>query len=284
MYPASLRDTRMWASLWKGADPVRHWRWQRKNAGHRRRPPALSGRALELAAALRAHGVAVCPGFVPLDLVAALRHRAWAYVLAKAGVDLDAPPAERELHLDDLGNDLPPDDPVFSLLRAPEIARIVTAHLGFVPKLRRAAIFLHERLPDRAGPGSPKHFHIDDQDFRVLKLFIHLTDVTGRNGPFTYVRGTHFHGEHRAVVSRLPASISSREMERFVPRSAWVEAVGPRGTAVFAETSGVHRGGRVEEGQRVLLVAEYSGHDPWERFDHDIVDERLSSILETIEA
>ncbi len=65
---------------------------------------------------------------------------------------------------------------------------------------------------------------------REVKLAIYLTDV--RSGAFTYVKGTHGK-EH-------PRSYADAEVARFDP-SLIVQVLGPAGTAILFDTSGIHR-------------------------------------------
>lgn len=105
----------------------------------------------------------------------------------------------------------------------------------------------------------------------MLKLFVYPSDISPENGPFTYARGTNFHGRHRSILARLSSgTIETGIMERCVPRSEWLEVSGSAGTAIFAETSWVHRGGRNTSGVHLMRVGEYASHHPWERYDYDI--------------
>jgi hypothetical protein len=256
-------------------DPLRHRYWILKNARHPPRSAALTERGRLIVQALRSDGIGICPGFVPPDLLAHMEQTARLYTRDAAGIDIDSPLPEQQCHLNNMGNDLGGDDPIMRFLRSDELLAIAGEHLGFEPRLRRLALFFNQPREDLSGADNvEKHFHADNHDFRILKCFLYLHDTGPRNGPFTYVRGTHFHGPQRGVVGRLPSysEISSEEMESFVPQARWVLATGPAGTAIFAETSGVHRGGRTEEGHRLMLVAEYASRHPWVRFDHDILD------------
>lgn len=274
-YPRAFRDTDLWERAWKSADPIRHRYWRLKNAGHPARAAALTERGRSILQALRGDGIAVTPGFLAPELLAHMERTARLYARTAAGIDIDAPKPEQQCHLNNLGNDLDAGDPIMRFLRSEEMIAIAGAHLGFEPRLRRLALFFNQRQSDLSGADNvEKHFHADNHDFRILKCFLYLHDTGPRNGPFTYVRGTHYHGTLRGVVGRLPSysEISSDELESFVPPDRWVLATGPAGTVIFAETSGVHRGGRTEEGHRLMLVAEYASRHPWVRFDHDILE------------
>jgi hypothetical protein len=271
--PRWFRDTDLWETIWKAGDPIRHRYWLLKNLGHPA-PPPPQGRAATVVERLRRDGIVMLPGFVPPDLLAYMERTARSYARLVAGIDIDAPRPAEQCHLHDLGNDLRPDDPILAYLQSEEMLGIVSAYLGFRPRLRRLAFFFNQPQPHLKGPDNvAKHFHADTHDLIALKFFVYLHDTGEKNGPFTYVKGTHFFGPRRGVVGRIPSysEISTEEMRAFVPSSEWVLAVGSAGTGIFAETTGVHRGGRTEEGHRLMLVAEYSSHHPWVRFGHDIV-------------
>lgn len=271
-YPRVLRDNPLWEALVRMMDPARHWYWRLKNAAHPREPMPISDRGRTVLEDLRRDGIAVQPGFVPEAQLRELLTSSADYARAAQGLDLDSLEPGRQAHFNRMGADLHEDDPVSRFFRSPELVAIAQAHLGFKPRLRRFALFVNQPQPHLEGHlNYEKHFHIDPHDFRVLKLFVYLSDIGPENGPFTYVRGTNFHGRHRGILARLPSgTIETGIMERCVPRGEWLEVNGSAGTAIFAETSGVHRGGRNTAGVRLMLVGEYASHHPWERYDHDI--------------
>jgi hypothetical protein len=270
--PERLRNTGLWERLFRAADPLRHWYWRAKNIPYAQ--PAAeddqSGRAI--VDALRRDGIAVCPGFATEEQAEELLRSAKRYAKEAAGVDVDALAPQQQAHLNFMGADLDDDDPVMRFMRSPRLFAIARAHLGFTPRLRRVAFFVNQPQPDLSGHlNYEKHFHIDPHDFRVLKFFLYLNEVGTDDGPFTYVRGTHYFGRHRGIIPRLPAgAISTETMARFVRLDEWLEVTGGPRTGVFAETSGVHRGGRNRAGARLMLVAEYASRHPWVRYDHDI--------------
>ncbi|HYV18385.1 MAG TPA: phytanoyl-CoA dioxygenase family protein [Verrucomicrobiae bacterium] len=270
--PSWLRDSGPWEAAFRAADPIRYSLWRSRNNGS----PAAAvpeGPEAAIVASLRRDGIVILPGFVPPDLIAHMERTARSYARAAAGIDIDHPKPAEQTHLNNLGNDLRRDDPILTFLRSDGMLRIAGAYLGFRPRLRRLALFFNQPQPHLEGPDNvEKHFHADTHDFIALKFFIYLHDTVEKNGPFTYVKETNFFGRRRGVVARIPAysEISSEEMAEFVPASEWVLATGPAGTGIFAETTGVHRGGRTEAGHRLMLVAEYASRHPWIRFDHDI--------------
>lgn len=273
-----VRDSNLWVTIWLSFDRVRHAYWKLKNLPHRQPIPDLTGRGKEILESLHADGIAVYPRFVIGDDLRALRRTAKEYAEASTGVNVDAPLPGQYFHLNNMGNEIDSEDPLLRFFCSSEIIGIAGRCLGFYPKLRRIAFFLNQHEEGLSGLGNvEKHFHRDSHDFRVLKFFVYLGDTNESNGPLIYIPRTHFSGSKRGLVCRLPNYISTQEMERHVPSESWRVATGPAGTAIFAETSGIHRGGRTQKGYRLMLVAEYSSHHPWVKFDHDMTEPRSHS-------
>jgi hypothetical protein len=97
-------------------------------------------------------------------------------------------------------------------------------------------------------------FHFDMDRVSFLKVFFYLTDVTYATGPHVYVRGSHRHKPRRLLRDRR---FSDEEIHAAYGADVH-EITGPRGTAVIADTSGIHKGKVVEDGQRLMLQLEYT--------------------------
>lgn len=97
-------------------------------------------------------------------------------------------------------------------------------------------------------------FHSDKNQARFLKFFIYLTDVDTASGPFTYVRKSHknrFRGwdsKYRWEEDRI---------RQLYGKSSILEYLGNPGDVVVADTTGFHRGKRVETRERVMLTVNY---------------------------
>jgi hypothetical protein len=84
---------------------------------------------------------------------------------------------------------------------------------------------------------------------REVKLGVYLTDV--RSGAFTYIKGSHSKQAPRVVK---PAEVAD------VPTEQVLEALGPAGTGILFDTSGVHRQSIPILEKRHALF--YGYHDP----------------------
>lgn len=127
-------------------------------------------------------------------------------------------------------------------------------------QMRYYNIWKHEA--SAAKPKGSQLWHRDREDLKILKVFVCIEDVDEFNGPFTYAPGTHLEGD----VKREPKSFKEPDgtnrttdemMEAVVPKEKWIRALGKKGTIVFADTHGYHKGGEVLKNYRLLFTCMY---------------------------
>lgn len=108
-------------------------------------------------------------------------------------------------------------------------------------------------------------WHRDPEDRYILKVFLYLSDVDEGAGPFTYASGSH----PKANLRREPAYCADadgarrsqdEQMAEVVPPERWVKGTGPRGTLIFADTRGYHKGGLARERDRLLYTCQFLSH------------------------
>jgi hypothetical protein len=105
-----------------------------------------------------------------------------------------------------------------------------------------------------------QNWHFDFDDKHLLKAFLYLTDVDTETGPFEYVPGSQPGGRHQGVRPWTPMGygrVSDEDVGKSVPREDIVTFTAPRGTLIFCNTSGLHRGGFATARPRVLATATY---------------------------
>jgi hypothetical protein len=114
-------------------------------------------------------------------------------------------------------------------------------------------------------------FHVDTFELSTFKVMLYLNDVTERDGPTSYLVGTHNDAELRRMKEHVwgsavsPGDPSGRPHptnftdEELGPRlEQHVRVTGPRGTIVLFDTWGVHRGmSPAAGGERHVLVNYY---------------------------
>lgn len=103
-----------------------------------------------------------------------------------------------------------------------------------------------------------QQFHFDIDDYRFIKFFFYLTDVTETSGPHVYMRGTHKGKKmrHRYPVRRLADSevlgSYGAENQRVI--------TGKAGTGFIVDTFGIHKGDPPRDGDRLVLQVLFAQH------------------------
>jgi len=134
------------------------------------------------------------------------------------------------------------------------IREIVNAYYGMYTQLNNYNVWLN--FPTQCPARDSQLWHVDPEDHWIIKVFVLLTDVDDGAGPTTYAAGSHPKGSLR----RLPASFHQKrtrrtfdsQMAEVIPPKRWVKAVGPKGTMIFADTRGYHKGGHAQTHDRIM--------------------------------
>ena len=121
---------------------------------------------------------------------------------------------------------------------------------------------LWENFPSDDSPKNAQLWHRDRDDLQILKVFIYFTDVDEDTGAFVYAPGTHILGSVKKDPAyfledgKTPRSYDE-DMEKIVPSDQWISGSGIKGTIVFADTHGYHKGGFVKNKFRFLYTCMY---------------------------
>ncbi len=154
--------------------------------------------------------------------------------------------------------------PFLKLALDPKLLEIVSVYFGMWPKLHSIGSWLNFPIPEEAKKS--QLWHRDPADLMLLKVFIYLEPVDERNGPFSFIPETQPLGAASDIVPRHEhrRRITDEEMAKAFPEDKWVKCVGPAKTMVMADTVGFHRGGKVDEGRRLLITLTYTSGSPQE--------------------
>jgi hypothetical protein len=140
------------------------------------------------------------------------------------------------------------------------IPQIVNAYYGMCVTLCQCNVW--HNFVTREAPSQSQLWHRDPEDRYIVKVFVYMVDVDDGSGPFVYAAGSHPKGK----LARDPAYThkdgntprsDDAQMAAVVPETRWVKCVGARGTMVFADTRGYHKGGLARERDRLLYVCEF---------------------------
>ena len=152
-------------------------------------------------------------------------------------------------------------DSVFDIVFDDNVIEIAKNYFNCVPavtnvQLRKskATEIIEHNIP---GNGQTTLFHCDKDSPRFIKFFFYLDDVDDTNGPFTYVKESHikkFEGWDSKYRWK------HREIRSIYGEDNIIRCTGNVGDLVIGNTSGFHKGTKVEKGERTLLSVYYSVH------------------------
>jgi hypothetical protein len=137
----------------------------------------------------------------------------------------------------------------------PRLINIVETYLG-LPVAYHGAYFRRD-IANQVEQKS-RLWHIDKEDYNVLKIIIYLHDMTEDSGPFQYIP--------RSVTSRVVNSlkynhgyIQDKTMRKVVSPSQYQSCLGTAGTVVFAATGSIfHRGKLPKSADRFTIFFDYT--------------------------
>ncbi len=114
----------------------------------------------------------------------------------------------------------------------------------------------YSKIPDAQ---AATMWHFDMDRIKWLKIFVYLTDVTEETGPHTFVEGSHLSGN---IPSNLLQYGYARLTDEMIEQSYAKEKVhsftAPKGTIIFEDTKGLHKGTPVIKGERLILQLQFS--------------------------
>jgi hypothetical protein len=147
------------------------------------------------------------------------------------------------------------DDPWLRLGTNPRLLDLANAYLGLWSKLEYVDLWYTPPASEEERKSSQR-WHRDFNDRHLLKAFIYLVDVDDETGPFEYVPQSAPGGELDSLWPWRPLG------ENYPPQEELAERIGdravtftaPKGTIIFCNTSGFHRGGFSTGKPRVLAT------------------------------
>lgn len=158
---------------------------------------------------------------------------------------------------------------ILGLILADEILDQAIGYLGTVPVLQNIAL---SWTPANETLSKSQLFHIDHIDKRQLKFSMNVSDVSLANGPFTFITAP----QSDQIVSdwqtrekdyKRGERIPDKFIIERVPADKWIQAIGPSGTIVGADTCRcLHCGARTRKGSRVTLRFNFTRRDSHRMF------------------
>jgi hypothetical protein len=153
------------------------------------------------------------------------------------------------------------DDPWLDLAVGPRMLDLANTYLGLWSKLEYVDLWYTKPADAEAERRSSQRWHRDFNDAHLLKAFIYLTDVDEEAGPFEYVPRSAPGGELGDLWPWRPLGDNYPPQDELAKRIEGkpVETfTGAKGTMIFCNTSGFHRGGFATGKPRVLATFTYA--------------------------
>jgi hypothetical protein len=153
------------------------------------------------------------------------------------------------------------DDPWFRAVASHRLLDLANTYLAMWSKLEYVDVWYSVPQPADAERISSQRWHRDYNDQHLLKVFLYLVDVDEAMGPFQYVPGSQPGGQFADAWPWEPLGKNyptEAELEALIPSSSVRAFTAPKGTLIFCNTAGFHRGGFSTTSPRVLATATYS--------------------------
>ena len=149
--------------------------------------------------------------------------------------------------------------PVQDILASPTLINIAGQYLGTMPVADIVGLWWNTNYGDTPDSNAAQYFHYDLDRLKWLKVFIYLTDVGEENGPHEFVRGSHKSGHMPLTVrQKLYTRISDKEISDTYGDQNRITMTGKKGTLIFEDTRGFHKGNEVIANPRLVLQLQFS--------------------------
>jgi len=112
-------------------------------------------------------------------------------------------------------------------------------------------------------------WHKDSEDRRIIKIFLYLSDVEEKHGPFEYVPlpltsvySLNYYRIYYKLWQSGYLGVNDDTLNEIIPKSAWKPCPGPAGTVIFVDTKSVLHHGTLRTEERSALFFVYTAHPP----------------------
>ena len=136
---------------------------------------------------------------------------------------------------------------------SPEILRIAAEYLGVTPVLNYPESWFSFPV-EKIEKESAKNWHWDCDGIKWLKVFVYLNDVTMVNGPHAFVSGSH----RGWKINNKSSRVSEQEIIAAYGEYSIKSFTAPRGTVIFEDTRGFHKGTPLLSGHRLVLQLQFN--------------------------
>jgi len=146
-------------------------------------------------------------------------------------------------------------DPFVRFGLSKEVLSCVSGYLEMWPKLYYYTLGITNPVAQGEVPRQSQRWHRDPEDRKMCKVLIYLNDVDESSGPFMYVKRSTYGNTWGNFFPQKPPHGNyppEGELEKIISANDIRICTGRAGTIVFADTSGLHKGGYATEKRRIM--------------------------------
>lgn len=154
-------------------------------------------------------------------------------------------------------------NPFIKLVLNNQVVSIINSYMGMCTRLLAFQGWVTTVVPKNSKATRSQRWHRDPEDKKTCKLFLYLNDIEDGVGPLHYIIGSHADGPyHRSYLtgpfdSRKANYFPEGMVERTIPQEKIKVATCKAGTIIFADTTGIHKGGYSTTKPRLSMNATF---------------------------
>lgn len=171
-------------------------------------------------------------------------------------------------------------NPFVQFVLSKNVLDIVNSYMSMWTKL----VYYDLALTIPVGESAPiqsQRWHRDPEEKRICKVFVYLNDIDEEAGPFTHVNGSQRGGKYGHLFpQKTPEGIypDEKELLKKVDPTDIRLMTAPKGTVIFCDTSGLHRGGYAKTKERLMFSAFFSAPTNTEKSWYKIDKEKIEKM------
>jgi hypothetical protein len=145
------------------------------------------------------------------------------------------------------------------LLSDGSLLALAEMYLKARPRFDVLSMWWHTNFHAQPDSQAAQFYHFDLDRFKWLKVFIYLTDVGTRDGPHSFIEGSHGPGGlPQNILDKGYVRTSDEEVLSNYGSDKEIRFEAPRGTIIVEDTRGLHKGNAVSGSSRLILQLQLS--------------------------
>lgn len=150
--------------------------------------------------------------------------------------------------------------------QSPEVLKRVIPYFGLIPRIDTVFVMFNIPRPELGGPEGSQRWHRDGDIYKMLSLYVCLTDLDENSGLYSAVTESSLKYRQAVPIEVVDSGQSlwkngrhsDEYLKKYVPETEWVSLKGPVGTAALVDSASCyHKGGFCKQRERLLLQINY---------------------------